>query len=255
MEGPYPWRVLEDAAETAPPSPPRPPEAMAQPAARAPWASPRLLAVATAAVAGVAVVIVAVVIGGAARTPLVLPGDGAPGMAAGQLLSSGAPASSSPGASAPLLIVDVAGAVRRPGVYRLPEGSRVVDAIAAAGGYGPRVDADAASRLNLAAPVHDGEQVRVASRDDPPPGGGSAAAGQANGPAPTSSGGSGGLVNVNTATADELDTLPGIGPATAAKIIAARDEKPFAAVQELRSRGVVGEATFRKLESLVTVGA
>ena len=255
MEGPYPWRVLEDAAETAPPSPPRPPEAAAQPAARAPWASPRLLAVATAAVAGVAVVIVAVVIGGAARTPQVQPGDGAPGMAAGQLLSSGAPASSSPGASAPLLIVDVAGAVRRPGVYRLPEGSRVVDAIAAAGGYGPRVDADAASRLNLAAPVHDGEQVRVASRDDPPPGGGSAAAGQANGPAPTSSGGSGGLVNVNTATADELDTLPGIGPATAAKIIAARDEKPFAAVQELRSRGVVGEATFRKLESLVTVGA
>ncbi len=130
----------------------------------------------------------------------------------------------------------------------------MVDAIAAAGGYGPRVDADAASHLNLAAPVHDGEQVRVATRDDPPPGGGSRAAGQANGPAATSSGGSGGLVNLNTATADELDTLPGIGPATAAKIIAAREEKPFAAVQELRSRGVVGEATFRKLESLVTVG-
>ncbi len=255
MEGPYPWRVLEDVAETAPPSPPSPPGIGAVPAARGPWASPRLLAVATAAVAGVVIAVVVVGgVGGAARAPLLLPGDGAPGMAAGQLLSSGAPATSSPGASAPLLVVDVAGAVRRPGVYRLAEGSRVVDAIAAAGGYGPRVDADAASRLNLAAPVHDGEQVRVASRDDLPAGGGTPTAGLGRAPAPTSSGGSGGLVNVNTASADELDTLPGIGPATAAKIIAAREEKPFAAVKELRSRGVVGEATFRKLESLVTVG-
>jgi competence protein ComEA len=145
------------------------------------------------------------------------------------------------------LIVEVVGAVRQPGVYRLPAGSRVADLVRAAGGYGPRVDTTRAEQaVNLAAPLRDGEQVRVPTRDD------SVAA--------TGDGGSGTgtsattLVNLNGATQAELEALPGVGPATAAKIMAAREEAPFAAVEELRSRGILGEKTFEKLRDLVTVG-
>ena len=145
--------------------------------------------------------------------------------------------------------------MRRPGVYRLAPGARVVDAIAAAGGYGPRVDAAAVSRVNLAAPLlSDGAagagSLAGRSRDGTPP------ATTVGGPAAGSAGtidAAGGLVDVNAASAEELDSLPGIGPATAAKIIAAREEARFASVEELRSRGVVGEATFGKIRDLVTV--
>jgi competence protein ComEA len=131
------------------------------------------------------------------------------------------------------LVIDVAGAVLRPGVYHLPAGSRVADAIAAAGGFGPRVDALAAQALNLAAPLADGVQVRVPSR------GGAA---------------SGSPIDLNTATSAELDTLPGIGPVTAGKIIASRADRPFSAVADLQTRKLVGASTFAKLTGLVTVG-
>jgi len=151
------------------------------------------------------------------------------------------------------LVVDVAGAVLRPGVYHLPAGSRVADAIAAAGGFGPRVDAVAAQALNLAAPLTDGLQVRVPSRDDAAdratgsPGSGSPAA-------PGSGTSPGGRVDLNTATSAELDALPGIGPVTAGKIIASRKERPFSAVDDLQTRKLVGASTYAKLVGLVTVG-
>ncbi len=150
-------------------------------------------------------------------------------------------------ASAGSLVVDVQGAVSRPGIVHLPSGSRVADAIAAAGGYGPRVAADRVGRvLNLAALVRDGDQILVPSRDDP------ADEASAAPPAMGTSGG-GGPIDLNHATATELDSLPGIGPVTAAKIIAAREEQPFATVEDLRTRKVLGSATLDKIKDLVVV--
>jgi competence protein ComEA len=119
------------------------------------------------------------------------------------------------------VVVDVQGAVVRPGVQRLAGGARVADAIAAAGGYGRRVDAArAAAELNLAAPVKDGDRIIVPARGDPGP--------STAGGGPGGGGGSGGgLVDLNSATANELDAL--------------------------RDRKIVGAATFEKLQSLVTV--
>jgi competence protein ComEA len=268
VEHPFRWRVREDAPDAssiaqdhplasggALPARPDPPVGEA---------GGRRLVLALVALATTIVAIlaaVAFVIGGASSPTLVLPGDGAPAQAVSRLLAGATPAGGTPAASpgdaaaggGPAdhpLVVDVAGAVRHPGVYRLAPGARVVDAVAAAGGYGPRVDVDAASRINLAAQLHDGEQIRVPSRDDAltAPSRAPAEVGGGEDPSP------GRLVDINTATAAALDTLPGIGPATAAKIIAAREEAPFATVDELRSRGVLGEATFRKVRDLVSVG-
>jgi competence protein ComEA len=167
----------------------------------------------------------------------------APGTGAGPFAS---PVASAGGTGQ--ILVDVAGAVVKPGLHRLEAGARVGDAIDAAGGFSPRVDAERVAReLNLAATLKDGDQVRVPSRDDPAEGpGGNGAPGGGSEP--------GGLVDLNTATQAQLEELPGIGPVTAQKIIAARSEAPFRSVQELRERGLVGEKTFEQLKTLVTAG-
>lgn len=154
-------------------------------------------------------------------------------------------------------VVEVSGAVLHPGVVRLRSGARVADAIAAAGGYSPRVDAARADReLNLARLVADGDEVRVPSRDDAPAGRGSAAPSSGRSGGAGGSGGaegSAGPLDLNTATAAQLDTLPGIGPVTAAKIVAARATARFTAVDDLRTRKLVGASTFQKLRALVVV--
>jgi competence protein ComEA len=154
-----------------------------------------------------------------------------------------APSASASAAVAPVL-VDVAGWVRRPGVYRLPAGARVIDAIEAAGGARPGAELQA---LNLAAPLVDGTQILVPRPGEAPPL-----------PAPPAVAGSGAvpgaLVNVNTATAAELETLPGIGEVTAQAIIDHRTEHgPFASVDQLLDVTGIGDVTLENIRDLVTV--
>lgn len=138
------------------------------------------------------------------------------------------------------LVVDVEGGVARPGIHRLPEGARVADALTAAGGYAETADlAAAAQALNLAATLVDGQQIYV-------PVVGDTAAGSSGGLA-------NGLVNLNRATQSELEALPGIGPVTAEKIIAARQEQPFATLDELVTRDVLTARQLEQIADLVTV--
>jgi competence protein ComEA len=148
--------------------------------------------------------------------------------------------SSSP-SPAVTLIVDVAGAVHEPGVYEFVEGDRVIDAIERAGGPMPKADL---SLLNLAAPLADGTQILVPKTDPPGavvPGGGTP-------------GLAGGLVNINSASATELETLSGIGEVLAATIVEYRDQNgPFASVDDLLDVSGIGPATLEEIRDQVTV--
>jgi competence protein ComEA len=136
--------------------------------------------------------------------------------------------------------VHVAGAVVHPGVYRLRRGERVDDAVRRAGGPARRADLSA---VNLAALVEDGRQVLVPVR---------APAGSAPGSA--GGGGTPAKVNLNTATPEQLDTLSGVGPATAAKILAYREQHGgFGSVEELGDVPGIGEVRLEALRELVTV--
>ncbi len=161
---------------------------------------------------------------------------------------------SSPIASAPTsatLVVDVQGGVAEPGVRELPAGSRVADAIAAAGGYGADADlAAAATAINLAQSLQDGEQIRVPRIGDAQA---AAAADPATSAAPVTGGG-GGLVDLNTATPEELEALPGIGPVTVQKIVAARQEQAFASLEDAVQRGVINRGQLEDIQAVATAG-
>jgi competence protein ComEA len=147
----------------------------------------------------------------------------------------GANASSVAPAARPL-VVDVAGAVRRPGLYRFKQGARVAEAIARAGGLTHQAERTA---VNLAAPLADGEQVLVAARGSPAAG--------ATGAAATT-----GPVSLSSATAEQLDALPGVGPVTAQKIVAYRQAHgPFTSVDGLDAIPGIGPARLADLRPLV----
>jgi competence protein ComEA len=161
---------------------------------------------------------------------------------------SGAGASAKPAAPArPLeaveaaapaaLVVHVVGAVRRPGLYRLREGSRIADAVARAGGATRRADV---SLVNLAAPVVDGAQVVVPRRA---PAGAAGSGAAATAPA--------GPLHLNTATLEQLDELPGIGPSTAQKILDFREQHgAFTSVDELDAVPGIGPARLEQLREV-----
>jgi competence protein ComEA len=157
-----------------------------------------------------------------------------------------APTSASPSVSstAAVLIVDVTGAVRKPGVFEFEAGDRVIDAVQRAGGALERADL---TLLNLAAPLADGQQILVpkkgATVSGVPPIG--------TGTAPSTTGA---LVNINTADEATLETLNGVGPVLAAAIMQYRTEHgPFASVDQLDEVSGIGPATLEDLRSQVTV--
>jgi competence protein ComEA len=183
----------------------------------------RLLAVALLALVGLVVAWRHVASPGASAAPLkVTP------------IVPAAAARGAPGVA--LLVVDVAGAVRRPGLVHLAKGARVSDALARAGGMTARAERDA---VNLAAPVSDGQQVLVPARGSA----GSAAPGAAVAAGP---------VSLSSATAEQLDTLPGIGPVTAQKIVDYRAQHgSFTSVDGLDAIPGIGPARIAELQGLV----
>ncbi|OHV29510.1 hypothetical protein BCD49_36180 [Pseudofrankia sp. EUN1h] len=151
------------------------------------------------------------------------------------------------------VVVDVAGLVREPGVVRLPAGARVVDAIERAGGVLPGTDT---TGLALARQLVDGEQILVDGKPGPAPAGPAAEAGtgDAGGGSGGGAGTAAGPVHLNTATAEQLDTLPGIGPVLAERIVRYRDENgPFASPEQLAEVPGVGDRRLAELLPLIAL--
>jgi competence protein ComEA len=195
------------------------------------------------------VALVAIALAGTVVVVLRMHGDSQPVPAGTSIVTPGsaAPVVSSPSASVSAaggsVVVDVSGKVRHPGVATLPAGSRVVDALRKAGGAKPGVSL---SSLNLARVLVDGEQILVGRGA---PGGGIAAGLSTSAPDA-----SGALVNLNSATEEQLDTLPGVGPVTAQKILDWRAAHgAFSSVDELLEVDGIGEKTLADLAPLVTL--
>ena len=171
----------------------------------------------------------------ATRVPITVP--------AASTAGDGVAASGGSGGGA--VVVDVAGAVRHPGVYRMPAGARVDDAVQRAGGPRPRADL---SQINLAAKLEDGKQVLVPARAPAAATGVATAPGAAATPAP------GVPLNLNTATLEQLDTLSGVGPATAQKILDYRQQHGgFSSVEELGQVPGIGDVRLAALREVVRV--
>lgn len=229
------------------------------------WLRPgRVLAVLGLAVAAV-VALVVVGLGGppvdpdlpmATTTPPALAADaGERGeQGDGELVAGGGSAPSDAAAVGPAgsvvggeVVVHVAGAVGAPGVHRLPVGARVHDAVRAAGGPLPEADLD---WLNLAAPLHDGTQIHVPVTGSPVNPAAPVGPGTATGSAPLAGGG--GRVSLSTADAATLESLPGVGPATSAAIVAHRTTNgPFRSVEDLLDVRGIGPAKLDALRDLV----
>ncbi len=155
--------------------------------------------------------------------------------------TSGSATAASASPTGPPIIVDVTGWVREPGVYEFAQGDRVIDAVERAGGAKPNADV---SGLNLAAPLTDGTQV-VVPKTGAAPAGATGSAGSAT---------AGGLININTASAADFESLSGIGEVLAAAIVDYRTENgPFAAVDDLEDVSGIGPATLEEIRDQITV--
>lgn len=222
-----PWRAFSSEAQAPTTS---------TAAASTPRRVPRWLAPGLAAVGGVAAGVAAA--GLVVATLGILPGSTEAPSDMETVTSPWEPQPPITAEEATELIVDVSGAVADPGLHRLQAGDRVGDAIEAAGGFAPRADLAASSRsLNLAQPLEDGTKVLV-----PELGIDRISSGTSAGD---------GRIDINHAGRGELESLPGIGPVTAEKIIQARETERFGAARELRSRGLVGEKVYEDIESLI----
>jgi competence protein ComEA len=209
----------------------------------------------TRLIAGAAALAVAAVVGWRLLAPptpaaeMQLPYAPAPPAAAAEATGADPPTSGAApagGAGDEQVVVHVAGAVATPGVQRLDAGSRVIDAVGAAGGLSP--DADA-SRLNLAAELVDGQQVYVVRVGEAAP-----AVAAAGGSGPSAGGGTEPPIDLNTASAADLEELPGIGPATAEAIIDHREQHgPFPSVDALLDVRGIGDAKLAELRDRVVV--
>jgi len=201
-------------------------------------------------VSAVLTVVVAVALGWWLLRPAPPPTESRLPYASAPVVASSAPPAASavsgpapPATVASAVVVHMAGAVVRPGLVELPPGARVQDGVAAAGGVA--ADADVAA-VNLAAMLVDGQQVYVPRVGETPPL-------VAAVPGGTTTGAPAGPIDVNRATAAELDGLPGVGPATAAAIVAHRDEHgPFPSIEDLESVRGIGPAKLDALRGLVT---
>jgi len=170
------------------------------------------------------------------------------------VLSSASPsppsALPSPSPSAPDVVVYVCGAVRSPGVVRLPSTARIADALKVAGGATSSAELSA---VNLAARLADGQQIIVPRRGEAPAAGG-AAASATSGAAGSTVAGPAAPININTASLEELDTLDGVGPATAQKIIDYRTANGgFKTIDEIKEVSGIGDAKFAAMKDSITV--